>query len=408
MSDPLDPLVEALNLSPDNAVLRAHVVKEFLKARKYRQLNDLASPLLESKDRPLGLLALARYQQSIGQTEKASQLYSEAIELDQSLIDEGLEADLTPDTALKVTAAGDFLSSWEVPEPPSKKPGIGFDDLGGMEDVKEQIRMNIIYPMQKPEIYEAYGKKIGGGILLYGPPGCGKTHLARATAGELGANFFSLALNEILDMYIGNSEKNLAQLFETARAKAPSVLFIDEIDAMGVKRGSVQSPSIRMMVSQFLTEMDGISSDNDKLLILGATNEPWSVDSALRRPGRFDRIIFVPPPDLVARAEILKLQARTRNVDPSVSWEGLAAKTEFFSGADLAQLVDQATERAVSDAIRSGEMRTVNQADFQAALKERNPSTMDWLRRSKNYVNFSNQDGHYDQLADYLKKVKLR
>ena len=408
MSDSLEPLLEALKLSPDNTVLRAHVVKEFIKARKYSQLSDLASPLLDTPERPLGLLGLARYEQSRGQIEKASKYYSEAIELDSNLIDEGLEADLTPNTALKVTTTGDLLGSLDMPEPESKKPGIGFDDLGGMEAVKEQIRMNIIYPMQKPEIYEAYGKKIGGGILLYGPPGCGKTHLARATAGELGANFFSLALNEILDMYIGNSEKNLAQLFETARAKAPSVLFIDEIDAMGVKRGSVQSASIRMMVTQFLTEMDGISSNNDKLLILGATNEPWSVDSALRRPGRFDRIIFVPPPDKEARAEILKIQARTRNADPSISWDGLAAKTEFFSGADLAQLVDQATERAVSDALRSGEMRPVNQSDFQAALRDRKPSTMDWLRRSKNYVNFSNQDGHYDKLDEYLKKVKLK
>lgn len=406
--DPLAPLLQALEVSPDNVVLRAHLVREFLKSRRYKALKELSDPLLGTEYRPLGLLGIARYENATGAISDAARHYQEAISADSSLIDEGLEAELETDNKLKLTSTGEIQGQVEFPPIPSNIPRVTFKDIGGMEALKEQIRMNILYPMQKPEIYEAYGKKIGGGILLYGPPGCGKTHLARATAGELGANFFSLALNEILDMYIGNSEKNLAELFATARGRTPAVLFIDEVDAMGAKRGSLSSSGIRMMVSQFLTEMDGINSNNDKLLVLGATNEPWNVDTALRRPGRFDRVLFVPPPDLAARVEILKLKTQNRNVDPGIPWEKIAALTELFSGADLDQLIEQATERAVADALKSGDLRPVRLADFQLALKERKPSTTEWLRRSRNYVNFANQDGFYDDLSQFLEKAKIR
>lgn len=383
------------------------MVKEFLKARRYKDLRALAEPLLDTDERPLGLLAMARAEQAAGRTDVAQGYYKEAISKDSSLIDEGLEAELQPQDALKLTAGGDILGL-KPEEVVHERKGISFDDIGGMEELKEELRINIIYPMQKPEIYEAYGKKVGGGILLYGPPGCGKTHLARAVAGELRANFLSIGLNDILDMYIGNSEKNLSNLFEMARSKAPSVLFIDEIDALGAKRGSNNSSNLKTMTTHFLTEMDGIHAENDKVLVLGATNEPWGVDSAFRRPGRFDKVIFVPPPDLEARIEILKLHSRGKNVDPTVPWEKLARNMDHFSGADIAQVVDQAVERAVSDAIRSGDLRPVTYEDFQIALKKRKATTMEWLRRSRNYVNFANKDGYYDDLAEFLERSKIR
>ena len=407
MSDSIEPLLQALAHSPDNVPLRAHVVREFLKARRYKELRALAEPLLESEQRPVGLLAMARAEQASGRTEKAQQYYAEAIQSDSSLIDEGLEAEFEPQESLKLTAGGEIVGL--TPEEAIEKgQSITFDDIGGMEDLKEQLRLNIIYPMQKPEIYEAYGKKVGGGILLYGPPGCGKTHLARAVAGELGASFFSVGLNDILDMYIGVSERNLSDLFGMARSKAPSVLFIDEIDALGAKRGSSNSAHLKNMTTHFLTEMDGINSNNDKLLVLGATNEPWSVDSAFRRPGRFDRVIFVPPPDEKARAEILKIHSRGKNVDPTVPWDKLSSQMENFSGADIRQVVEQAVERAVADAIRSGDLRPVNHTDFKISLKTRRPTTMEWLRRSRNYVNFANKDGYYDDLQAFLERAKIR
>lgn len=407
MDNHLDPLLDALCLSPDNIPLRAHLVREFLKSRRYLELKALAEPLLKTSERPLALLAMARGEQASGEIERAQSLYSEAIELDRSLVDESLEADLEPVDSLKITTGGE-LTGLSAEEISVEKSSLGFSSLGGMEALKEQLRLSIIYPMQKPEIYEAYGKKVGGGILLYGPPGCGKTHLAKALAGELGANFFSVGLNDILDMYIGNSEKNLSELFSLARSKAPSVLFIDEVDALGSKRGNNNSTSLRTTTTHFLTEMDGINSNNDKLLVLGATNEPWNVDSAFRRPGRFDRVIFVPPPDLEARTEILKIHSAEKNMAPNIPWSKLASKMEHFSGADVAHVVEQAIERAVSDALRSGELRPVTLRDFQVALKGRAATTLEWLRRSRNYVSFANKDGHYDDLARFLERAKIR
>ena len=183
-----------------------------------------------------------------------------------------------------------------------EKPDIKFNDVGGMDDLKKQIRLKIIEPMKHPELYQAYGKAIGGSLLMYGPPGCGKTYLARATAGEIEAAFYLRGLHDVLDMYIGNSEQRLHALFENAREHAPCVLFFDEVDALGSSRADLKASSGRHLINQFLSELDGIDSTNDGILILAATNAPWHLDPAFRRPGRFDRLLFVPPPDLEARA----------------------------------------------------------------------------------------------------------
>ena len=408
MSDPLDDLKKALEFTPENHVLRAHIVRELLKARRWEDAAETALPLRQSPThQALEDLVQARLAVTSKQLDKARELYQKAIAADRSLIDEALEAQLEPDVPLKLNHNEQSAEVKPVPTGDVVKR-IGFDDIGGMESLKEQIRLTILYPILRPEIYEAYGKKIGGGIMLYGPPGCGKTHIARATASEMGAKFYVLALNEVLSQYVGETEKAITQIFETARSTSPSVIFIDEVDALGSKRSDIQSASIRWMVSQFLTELDGVVSRNDKVMVLGATNAPWNVDSALRRPGRFDRVLFVPPPDINARGEILKLHSRNRKMENGVDWSGLSRQTEYFSGADLANLVERASEKALADALKSGVLRDVTQRDFAAALKECKPSTMEWLRRSRNYTNFANQDGIYDDLAEYLDKARIR
>ncbi|MEM7013876.1 MAG: AAA family ATPase, partial [Verrucomicrobiota bacterium] len=195
-----------------------------------------------------------------------------------------------------------------------QKSDIGFDDVGGMENVKKEVRMKILLPLQNRELFEAYGKKAGGGVLLYGPPGCGKTLISKATAGEIEANFFSIGLHQVLEMFTGESEKKLHEIFELARSTKPAVLFFDEIDALAADRRDLRGSHARTLINQFLAEMDGSVSDNDDLLVLGATNAPWHLDSAFLRPGRFDRLIFVPPPDEGARAEILKVMAKDKPI----------------------------------------------------------------------------------------------
>jgi len=278
---------------------------------------------------------------------------------------------------------------------------IGFADVGGMEKVKEDIRMKIIHPLKNPELFAAYGKKAGGGVLLYGPPGCGKTLLARATAGEIKASFFSIGLHHVLDMYIGESEQKLHKIFELARKAAPSVLFFDEIDALAADRRDMRQSAGRGIINQFLDELDGSRSTNDGVLILGATNAPWHVDSAFMRPGRFDRLVFVPPPDEVARREISGIHGRGKplvDFDPAA----IAKKTEGFSGADLKAVFDLATEAALSEAMRKGAVVPVAGKMLLNACKEVKPSTRKWFESAKNYALYANQSGFYDDVLTYL------
>lgn len=284
------------------------------------------------------------------------------------------------------------------------RESLHFGDVGGLDAVKEEVRMKIIVPFQRPELFRKYGKRIGGGVLLYGPPGCGKTMLARATAGECNAWFMNVTIDSILDMYFGESERKLAGIFETARAKTPAILFFDEIEAIGGSRQQMRNSPGKTLVNQLLAEMDGVSSNNTNVLVMAATNAPWSVDGALRRPGRFDRVLFVPPPDEAARLEILRLHLRERPVAKDVNVGELAKKTAGYSGADLLDLVERAAEAPLVEAIRGGEQRAMTRDDFTAALKKSRPSTREWFATAKNYATFANTGGLYDDLLDYLKK----
>jgi len=304
-------------------------------------------------------------------------------------------ADISPEPAF---VSGDPVTE-EVQN--AVRPDVRLADVGGMEQVKERLELSFLGPMRNPEMARAFGKGLGGGLLLYGPPGCGKTFLARAVAGELGASFTEIGISDVLDMWTGSSERNLSAIFAAARRKAPHVLFFDEVDALGQKRSHLtHSSSLRNTVNTLLAEMSG---ENEGVYVLGATNHPWDIDSALRRPGRFDRMLLVLPPDEGARAAILRHRLEKRPVE-GIDLGKLVKATEHFSGADLTHLCDTATERALADSMRTGQVRPLTMKDLLGALKEIQPSTGPWFAAARNVALFANHDGSYDDLAAYLKK----
>ncbi len=373
-------------------------------------------------------LLLARVLLSEDDRDAARRHYDEAVALDGTLADAALAGELkTPlrppmespgQSRVAVGGAGDIFAqnqqdedstggmpfpanNNEEPAESRERPHQTFADIGGMEALKEEIRMKIIHPLKHPELFRAYGKKIGGGVLLYGPPGCGKTLLSRATAGEIGANFFGIGLHDVLDMWMGNSEKQLHQLFETARRHAPSVLFFDEIDALAADRRDLRGSAGRTLINQFLSELDSGNDANEGVLVLGATNAPWHLDPAFRRPGRFDRTLFVPPPDEPARAAIIEIIAKDKPVS-ELDARALAKKTGRFSGADLKAVFDAATEDALTLAMKEGRVVPIQNKMLQAAAKRLQPTTAPWFESARNYALYANQSGQYDEILTFL------
>ena len=289
----------------------------------------------------------------------------------------------------------------------AEKSALTLADVGGMEPVKRRLSAAFLAPLQNPDLRRMYGKSLRGGLLLYGPPGCGKTFIARATAGELGAKFMAVGLSDVLDMWLGESERKLHEIFEASRRNAPCVLFFDELDALGQKRSHLKHHGGRTVVNQLLAELDGIhGAENEGVFVLGATNHPWDVDAALVRPGRFDRRILVLPPDESAREAVLRYHLRGRPVgDLDVRW--IAARTTDLSGADLAHLCESAAEIALEASATSAVARPITLGDFQQALKDVRPTTRAWFETARNYALFANEGGVYDDLLAYMRTYKM-
>jgi len=341
-----------------------------------------------------GKLTLAKAYLKEENLERARELYEMVLLMDPNSTDEDL------DNAFRMRATE---SNTEHDDSFLEKPDIKFADVGGLENIKKEIDLKIIKPLDNPEVYAAYGKKIGGGILLYGPPGCGKTFLAKATAGEINAAFINVSLNDILDMWHGNSEKNLHNIFAKARQNTPCVVFFDEIDALAAKRSDMLQSAGKKVINQFLSELDGVQHDNEGLLIVGATNTPWHLDSAFRRPGRFDRIIFVPPPDTASKEEILKLKLKDKPTE-NIDFKKVAKRTKNYSGADINALIDIAIEGKLEEALKTGVPKPITTKDLLSASDKHKASTIDWFNTAKNYATFANQSGLYDDVMKYIKK----
>ncbi|WP_055590170.1 ATP-binding protein [Peterkaempfera griseoplana] len=284
-----------------------------------------------------------------------------------------------------------------------------FDDVGGMAEVKKLIHRMVVLPRSRPELFAAYGRRTGGGVLLYGPPGCGKTLLARATAGECGLPFLNVRIEDVIDPYQGISERNLHHAFETARAVGPCVIFLDELDGLAYARHKHRGSEARRLVDVLLQELDAIGSDNSGLTVMAATNAPWDVDEAMLRPGRFDRVVFVPPPDEPARADILRVHtAGLPTGEGTVDADAVAARTALFSGADLRAVVERAVDELIEEALRGGGEPPLGTAGLLAAVDRVRPSTLEWLQRARAYVEFANGSERYEDVAAFLRTREVR
>lgn len=302
---------------------------------------------------------------------------------------------------LSVVASDGSLVSVEP-----QRSRLSFADVAGMDELKKSLRLAIIEPFLKPGLFARFRKSAGGGVLLYGPPGCGKTLMARAVAGECRAEFISVGVSEIVSMWMGDSEQRLASLFEKARAMRPAVLFFDELDALAFSRSKASSEHSRRIVNEFLSQLDGFGNDNREVLIMAATNMPWDVDSAMKRPGRFARQVFVAPPDTLARQRILELKldgVPTQSLDLTA----LAKSMELYSGADIDGLIDLAKESVLAEIIDGGDERPLSQNDLQSALTRMQASTLDWLSVARNLVRYGGSDTSYRELEKYLKSTKF-
>lgn len=438
----IDSLARALEATPDNTVLRLSLIRLAMEEDLIGDLVEYVEPLAGSSleasedravvgaaflaiDDPENALAIltgnepaerierARALVVLGRQNEALADYRAAVASNPALEDPSLKAQLSATVVddpnrdgirLRVISNDDTdaddVTRLLIPQ----EERITFADVHGLDAVKQEVRRKIILPYLKPSLFQKFRKRVGGGLLLYGPPGCGKTLLARATAGECNAQFFNVMISDVLDMYIGESERKLHALFETVRQNTPAVIFFDEIEAIGAKRQYARESHTAKMVSQFLSEMDGFSQNNDGVLILGATNVPWAIDPAFRRPGRFDRTFFVPPPDRAAREAILRMEMADRPARANIDLGFIARNTSGYSGADLKNIVEMASDTAIEATIDRGEEVPIEDSFFKEALGLAKSTTMEWLTTAKNYARYANDGGQYNDVLEFLRK----
>lgn len=394
----LQSLQRAVEVAPDDVSLRLHLAELLAADGQWSEAVRHAAAVLLRDPENRGAMHLLSQRES---RQSEPEPPAEAVQTDWTSLRE-LDAQLSDVAPPMFVDGPEALPFIDEPE----RSTIRLDDVGGMAEVKARLEAAILAPLRNPELVKLYGKSLKGGLLLYGPPGCGKTFIARAVAGEMGAHFVAVSLADVLDMYIGQSERNLHEVFATARANAPCVVFLDEIDALGLKRSQMRHSAARGTVNQLLTEMDGMTPGNDGVYVLGATNHPWDVDVALRRPGRFDRMVAVLPPDLPARVAIFRFHLVDRPI-ANIDLARLAEMTDGYSGADIAYVCESAAERALLDSARTGSTRMIDMVDLEHAARDVRPSIGPWLDTARNVAQFANENGAYDDLLDYLRRRRM-
>jgi transitional endoplasmic reticulum ATPase len=283
----------------------------------------------------------------------------------------------------------------------AEKPSLTFKDIAGLDGVKERIKEAIVYPFKYPDEYRYFGVRGGGGILLYGPPGCGKTMLAAAAAGECDAVFINIKISDIKDKYVGESEKKIREVFNLARGYERAIIFFDEIDALAGERSGSQEGHERSLVNELLSQMDGLEAKGTekRYLVLAATNRPWDVDIALRRAGRFDTTVFIPHPDLAARRKIFEIGLTDKPCKEDVA--ELAAMTDGYASAEIVDICEKAAKIPLRERIKEGKpRREIVLADFERVIAERKTVLSGWYPKAVRELTGTEEAGMFQELVD--------
>jgi SpoVK/Ycf46/Vps4 family AAA+-type ATPase len=386
---PVDPellagLRAAVEAVPDNLALRLHVATLLLEAGRPA----------ESLEHSSAVLALVPGQrQAVELTERATAAL--------------------PDTPFPVPAPlrtapppepqhrGASVDQWVLGE--VEEPRTTLADVGGMSAIKRWLTTAFVSSLRDPQMRRLFGRSLRGGLLMYGPPGCGKTFLARALAGELEASFLRIDLAHVVDMWLGYSRRSIHEIFETSRASAPCLLYLDQLDAIGPRRAGRRHSIGRGVVDQLVAELYSASEEHEGVFVVAATEHPWDVDALLRRPGRLDHRLLVLPPDLEAREAIIQGVLAGRPLAADLDLGVMAARTHKYSAADLAQLCESAAAAALEASIVSNSSRPIALSDFSRGLHEIRPSTPPWFELARDYARFAAEPGSYDDLVTYLR-----
>jgi SpoVK/Ycf46/Vps4 family AAA+-type ATPase len=362
---------------------------------------ELADRLARGFEQPEDRAMRARALHGLGRDHEAISHYRQAIAQDPALRNRELERILgirqSPNISTppaKIISITTFSARREAKSETDRRDtpenfvddfddAVTFADVAGLEDVKDEIRRRIILPYLKPLLFDRYKQQSGGNILFYGAPGCGKTLIARATAGESDARFLSVSPDEILDKYTGEPEKRLRVFFDEARSDTPAILFFDDFDVLAFKRRGPDSGIAPAPISALLSELDGHARNNAGVLVIAATNAPWLLDPALLRAGRFQRALFVPAPPLEARKKIIAGLFAGVPGHEKIPLDYLAKKTAGLSGADLRAAADMANNAAMKKALTGAAAAEVTSSRVEGAFKSFPPSALEWLKLAR-------------------------